>query len=147
MGIANGRNRYFGSYQNEFKMILAASAIILKDKKILLLQRSNYTDRYPEYWGCPGGRAEPNETAEQNVIREVKEECGLSFTPTQIIKIGTWNQKKYYRFLGNWCGTIKIQEKEVMDYGWFTYHQAKKLKLSFDYEEIIDSLHQNGNIE
>ncbi|MBL4939189.1 MAG: NUDIX hydrolase [Lutibacter sp.] len=53
-------------------MILAASGIILQNKKILLLQRSNYTENYPEFWGCPGGRAEKGETAEQNVIREVK---------------------------------------------------------------------------
>ena len=58
-------------------MILAASGILLKDKKILLLQRSNYTQNFPDHWGCPGGRAEPNETAEENVIREVKEECNL----------------------------------------------------------------------
>lgn len=128
-------------------MILAASGIILKNKKILLLQRSNYTENYAGYWGCPGGRAEQNETAEQNVIREVKEECGLTFIPTQIIKIGTWNNRKFYRFLGDWHGTIKIQEKEVSNYGWFTYKQAKKLPLSFDYEEIIDLLFHTHQIE
>ncbi|MFA5298550.1 MAG: NUDIX domain-containing protein [Lutibacter sp.] len=97
-------------------MILAASGIILKDKKILLLQRSNYTEKYPEYWGCPGGRAEEGETAEQNVIREVKEECNLDFVPTKIIKTGIWQDRKYYRFLGKWSGEIKIQELEVLDY-------------------------------
>ncbi len=121
-------------------MILAASGIILKDKKILLLQRSNYTKNYPEYWGCPGGRAEIGETAEQNVIREVKEECNLDFTPSEIIKTGIWQDRKYYRFLGNWSGEIKIQELEVLDYNWFTFNEASKLKLSFDYKEIIQLL-------
>ncbi|MDD3722157.1 MAG: NUDIX domain-containing protein [Lutibacter sp.] len=121
-------------------MILAASGIILKDKKILLLQRSNYTQNYPEYWGCPGGRAEIGETAEQNVIREVKEECNLDFTPTEIFKTGIWQDRKYYRFLGNWSGEIKIQELEVLDYNWFTFNEASKLKLSFDYKEIIQLL-------
>lgn len=121
-------------------MILAASGIILKDKKILLLQRSNYTENYPEYWGCPGGRAEEGETAEQNVIREVKEECNLDFTPTEIIKTGIWQDRYYYRFLGNWSGKIIIQEKEVMDYNWFTFEKAIKLNLAFDYKEIIQLL-------
>lgn len=121
-------------------MILAASGIILKDKKILLLQRSNYTVNYPEYWGCPGGRAEKGETAEQNVIREVKEECNLVFEPTEIIKTGIWQDRKYYRFLGNWSGEIIIQEKEVMDYNWFTFEKAIKLNLAFDYKEIIQLL-------
>ncbi|WP_111708097.1 NUDIX hydrolase [Lutibacter citreus] len=122
-------------------MILAASGIILQSNKILLLQRSNYTDRFPGFWGCPGGRAENGETAEENVIREVKEECNLNFSPTKIIKTGLWQERKYYRFLGNWTGEIKIQEEEVNDYNWFTYNQAVKLQLSFDYEEIIKILH------
>ena len=125
-------------------MILAASGIILQEKKILLLQRSNYTENYPGFWGCPGGRAEKDETAEQNVIREVKEECNLDFLPTSIIKTGIWQDRKYYRFLGNWSGQIKIQEEEVLDFNWFNYEKAIKLNLSFDYKEIIEILYKNN---
>jgi 8-oxo-dGTP pyrophosphatase MutT (NUDIX family) len=121
-------------------MVLSASGIILQQKKILLLKRANYTEMYPGFWGCPGGRAEKDETAEQNVIREVKEECNLDFKPTSIFKIGTWLDKKYYRFLGDWCGEIKIQEEEVTDYGWFTFEHTSKLQLAFDYKEIISIL-------
>lgn len=127
-------------------MVLAASGIILQDQKILLLQRSHYTENYPEYWGCPGGRAEIGETAEQNVIREVKEECNLDFTPTEIIKTGIWQDRKYYRFLGNWTGEIKIQELEVLDYNWFSFEEASKLNLSFDYREIIELLNKNRQL-
>lgn len=123
-------------------MVLAASGIILEDKKILLLQRSNYTKMYAGYWGCPGGRAEKGETAEQNVIREIKEECNLNFTPTTIIKTGIWQERNYYRFLGNWTGEIKIQEEEVSDYNWFSFDEAIKLQLSFDYQEIIELLRE-----
>ena len=125
-------------------MILAASGIILQNKKILLLQRSNYTENYPEFWGCPGGRAEKGETAEQNVIREVKEECNLDFTPTSVFKTGIWNDRNYYRFLGNWSGKIQTQELEVLDYNWFTYDEAINLKLSFDYKEVIQLLFKHN---
>ncbi|MDX1829922.1 MAG: NUDIX domain-containing protein [Lutibacter sp.] len=128
-------------------MILAASGIILQDKKILLLQRSNYTQNYPKFWGCPGGRAEIGETAEQNVIREVKEECNLDFSPTSILKTGVWQNRKYFRFLGNWTGEIKIQELEVLDYNWFTYNEALKLKLSFDYKDVLEILRQKELIK
>ncbi|WP_457618777.1 NUDIX hydrolase [Lutibacter sp.] len=123
-------------------MVLAASGIILQNKKILLLKRLNYTKNYPKHWGCPGGRAEEGETAEQNVIREVKEECNLDFTPTSILKKGVWQDRYYYRFLGNWTGKIKIQELEVLDYNWFSYKEAIKLKLSFDYKEVIELLYK-----
>jgi 8-oxo-dGTP diphosphatase len=122
-------------------MILAASGILLKNKKILLLQRSDYTQNFPDHWGCPGGRAEPNETAEENVIREVKEECNLDFVPTKILKTGIWQERKFYRFLGSWSGEIKIQEKEVVNFGWFSYEEAVQLNLSFDYKEIVDLLY------
>jgi len=123
-------------------MILVASGIIIQNKKILLLQRSNYTQNYPEFWGCPGGRAEKNETAEQNVIREVKEECNLDFIPTSILKTGIWQDRKYFRFLGNWSGEVKIQEEEVVTFDWFTFDKAIKLNLSFDYKNVIELLHK-----
>ena len=122
-------------------MVLAASGILLKGKKILLLQRSNYTLNFPGYWGCPGGKAEPSETAIQNVIREVKEECNLDFVPTEIIKTGIWQNRKFYRFLGTWSGQIILQEKEVVNFGWFSYEEAVQLQLSFDYKEIVELLH------
>ncbi len=121
-------------------MILASSGIILQEKKILLLQRSNYTKNYPEFWGCPGGRAEKGETAKQNVIREVKEECNLNFSPTSILKSGVWQDRNFYRFLGNWEGKIQIQELEVLTYDWFSYQEALKLNLSFDYREVLELL-------
>ncbi|SFS80457.1 NUDIX hydrolase [Lutibacter maritimus] len=127
-------------------MVLSASGIIIQRKKILLLQRSNYTQLYAGYWGCPGGRAEPGETAEQNVIREVKEECNLDFLPTEIIKTGDWQGRKFYRFLGKWTGNIKIQEEEVVDYNWFTFNETQKLQLAFDYKEIVDLLHYKSLI-
>lgn len=125
-------------------MVLAASGIILNQRKILLLQRSNYTENYPGFWGCPGGRALEGETAEQNVIREVKEESNLDFFPTQIIKTGIWQTRTFYRFLGNWEGEIRVQQEEVADYNWFNYQQAVKLDLSFDYREIIELLNRRN---
>jgi len=124
-------------------MILAASGIILKNKKILLLQRSYYTENYPGFWGCPSGRAEQGETAEQNVIREVKEECNLDFIPNTVFKSGIWKNRSYYRFLGEWTGEINIQEEEVLNYDWFKFNEAIKLDLSFDYKEVIELLNKN----
>lgn len=121
-------------------MLLAASGIILQRNKILLLQRTSYTKRYPNHWGCPGGKALPDETPEENAIREIKEECNLDFSPTEIFKIGHWEGKKFYRFLGNWQGDIKIQKEEVQNFKWCTYDEAIKMRISFDYFEVLDLL-------
>lgn len=50
-----------------------ASAIIINDKKQILLQRRTDNDK----WGLPGGCQEIGETFEETVIREVKEETNL----------------------------------------------------------------------
>ena len=50
-----------------------ASAIILNDKKQILLQRRVDNDK----WGLPGGCQEIGERFEETVIREVKEETNL----------------------------------------------------------------------
>ena len=127
-------------------MILAASGIILKNKKILLLKRSDYTENYPGSWGCPGGRAEAEETAEENVIREVKEECNLDFVPVSIFKSGIWKNRNYFRYLGTWSGEIKIQEQEVSSFGWFTYLEAKNLEFSFDYRDVLEMLKKANHL-
>ena len=95
-------------------------------------------------WDLPKGCIEKGETIKSAAIREVKEECNLDFTPTKIIKIGIWEEKKYYRFLGNWSGEIKIQETEVASYNWFSFSEANKLQLSFDYKEILEILYSQN---
>lgn len=54
-----------------------ASAIITKKNKILLIHRKKNGE---EYWVFPGGGVEDNETAQEAVIREVKEETNLNVT-------------------------------------------------------------------
>ena len=56
---------------------IRASAIIVKDGKILLIHRKN---RGREYWVFPGGGIENDDTGDETVVREIKEETGLTCT-------------------------------------------------------------------
>ena len=49
----------------------SCGAIIIKNKKVLLIQQTD------GFWGFPKGHVEQNETEEQTTIREVKEETNL----------------------------------------------------------------------
>ncbi|MFC1613244.1 NUDIX hydrolase [Patescibacteria group bacterium] len=57
---------------NELKKHFTASALIIKDNKVLLVYHKKLN-----VWLYPGGHIEDNETPDQTVIREVKEETGL----------------------------------------------------------------------
>jgi len=127
-------------------MVKASSGIIIDGKKVLLVKRSNYTKAFPGQWAFPGGRTEPDETPEHGVTREVKEETGLNFKPTKLFAKGKWEDRELYRFLGTWEGDVKIQQEELTDWNWFTYEDAVKLELAFDYREMIEKLHKEGFI-
>ncbi len=120
----------------------AASAIILQEKKILLVKRSEHTELFPNYWACPGGRIKGDETLEEAAIREVKEEVNLYFQPTKLFAQGQYQNRELYRYIGNWKGEVKLQEEELSDWNWFTYEEALKLNLAFDYRKIIEDLHR-----
>ncbi len=63
-------------------MIHVACAIIEKDQQILICQRSAH-QKLPLKWEFPGGKQELNETLEECLIREVKEEINLDIEINQ----------------------------------------------------------------
>lgn len=125
-------------------MILTASAAILDKGKVLLVRRNDDALLFPGNWAFPGGRAEENETPEQTVIREVREETNLVFTPLEIFMTGRFENRTMNRFLGHWSGKIVLQEEELSDFGWFTYDECMRLSLAFDYHHAINRLLELG---
>ena len=128
-------------------MVVGVSAIIIRDKKIFLTKRPDYFRDEPSSWCCPGGLQEEGETKEDTVIREVMEEVGLKFIPIKILSTYQWKDRDLYRYLGNVEeGEVKMQEEEVVEYGWFSYNEAKDLKFAFEYREVLEKLHKEGLI-
>lgn len=125
-------------------MEYTASAILIKNKKILLTKRSQSVSIFPGYWTLPGWRCEESETLEETVIREIHEEVGLKFTPTELFQTSVldyWKEKRRaHRFLGTYSGNICLQENECDGYAWFVYSEAITLPLAFDYRTVIELL-------
>ncbi len=69
---------------------LAASAIyIIFDNKLLLFQRDDIPEiPYPGTWDLVGGMQEQDETPEQALRREIKEE--VTYVPRNINYLGKW---------------------------------------------------------
>jgi 8-oxo-dGTP diphosphatase/A/G-specific adenine glycosylase len=66
------------------KRIDAAIAIIVRpaDRRVLICQRKD-DDSFGGYWEFPGGKQECDETLEQCLARELREELNISATPTE----------------------------------------------------------------
>lgn len=65
------------------------AAIIRKEGKILIAQRAR-DDECPLMWEFPGGKIEPGETAEECVVREIREELELD-----IAVLGVYARVRY----------------------------------------------------
>jgi 8-oxo-dGTP diphosphatase len=65
-------------------MIQVVCAVIIKDKNILIAQRSNEM-KMPLKWEFPGGKLEEEESEKQALIREIKEELNIEIPPVKKI--------------------------------------------------------------
>jgi 8-oxo-dGTP diphosphatase len=65
-------------------MIQVVCAIILKEKRILIAQRSEKM-KLPLKWEFPGGKLEEGENEKQSIVREIKEELNIEILPVNRI--------------------------------------------------------------
>lgn len=63
-------------------MAKAARAIIIENGKILLMHRDKYGS---QYYTLVGGRMNDGETLEQSLVREIKEETGLTVIRARLV--------------------------------------------------------------
>jgi ADP-ribose pyrophosphatase YjhB (NUDIX family) len=121
-----------------------ATAIIpFPPDKILLIKRR--TVPFRDYWALPGGRVDPEETVEQTIVREVKEETGLDVAI--VSKIGDYHEQgvqdgveyDYYPacFLVKTVGgEIKKQESEIEDIKLFSLNDIPEA-MAFEHAQMI----------
>ncbi|NOU61418.1 (deoxy)nucleoside triphosphate pyrophosphohydrolase [Marinifilum caeruleilacunae] len=94
------------------KAIPVCAAIIRKGDRILVAQR-NHHDELGLKWEFPGGKLEPNETAEECMVRELFEEFGI--------------QSKVKGFLGE--NTHDYGNKKVCLKAYFVEHLSGEFQI------------------
>ena len=111
----------------------SCGAIIFNEKNEVLVIKHN-----AGHWDFPKGHVEENETEIETAKREVKEETNLDieiignyrYKITYSPKEGVMKDVIYF-IARNTSNNVKIQEKEVSDYGWYNYSDALDI-LTFD---------------
>ena len=112
---------------------VSACAIIDSNDKILITSRE-HKDDFSNCWEFPGGKIEKNETPEECLIRELKEEINIDVSKKCIAPIG-FSSHKYEMFhivlmlyvTRKWEG--KLQANEKNSFKWVSYGELKKHKM------------------
>lgn len=120
----------------------AQKAVIEVDGRLLLVRKSMSDPYQPGKWELPGGRMEDNESIDDALIREVREEVGLQVRPGRPVAIWSWQQGDdasvltvvaVARFCTVISGSVGMESHEEDDHidgwGWFAPGAVMELDL------------------
>jgi 8-oxo-dGTP pyrophosphatase MutT (NUDIX family) len=127
--------------------VVIGGVIFNKEKKVLILQRSKDEDIFPEMWELPSGKREFLENSESCLMREMKEETGLSnfriimpfyVFEYQIEKPEEIRDTTQINFLLKLLGDEKIKlSPEHQNFAWISRDDVKKQQLSRPVKKAI----------
>jgi 8-oxo-dGTP diphosphatase len=110
---------------------LGVGGVVWHEGKVLLVQRSH--DPGKGMWTIPGGYVNQDEPIGDAITREILEETGIYAKPLSLIALRDRPSEKhdiYIIFLMDYIrGTLKAQEDEVSDLGFFALEEYQCLAL------------------
>ncbi len=102
--------------------LVSACALINEKGKVLINKRPEGKD-YAGYWEFPGGKVEENETPEDAIIRELKEEINIDVSAACLAPLSFTekNYEKYYVVVllyvcRKWEGHMKPMENQQIEW-------------------------------
>lgn len=110
-------------------------------ERVLVQKRVAWKETYPSHYDpCPGGVMGPNETFEENAVRELEEEMGIAIGsalapehPSFLFdfwfendRVRNWGRLLVVRFMGE-LSDLKLQEEEVESVAWMDFVELEGL--------------------
>lgn len=121
---------------NRMLLVPGTRIIIERDGKVLLQHRRDF-----DTWGVPGGAADPMESVEENIRREVKEETGL--TLLELVPFGLASKPEFETVTfpnGDQChffatlfvshefeGALRVDGEEGIALEWFSLEELPEM--------------------
>lgn len=129
------------------KAVPAAYLILKKDNKVLLGRRKN-TTYFDGWYGTPAGHIEAGELPIMAVIRETKEEIGISIDPKDVKQVHTMyrtahdetgDRADYFFNAEKWEGEPKIMEPDKCDdLQWFEINKLPENLVPHEKDAILN---------
>ncbi len=121
---------------------MAVKAFVVKDKKILLLKRSE-SESSPGVWSVPGGKLEPAENPFNGLRREVAEETALEIEILNPLRIHHFDMEgrviTLISFHCDYAGGEVTLNEEHDEFKWASIEEASK-KVPEYYVEDLNAL-------
>ena len=113
--------------------MIVVTAAIIEDKDRILIARREAGKHLAGYWEFPGGKIEKNETPEQCLIREIKEEFLVELEVKEFIGESVFNYpEKDVKLLGYRCiiknGVLSPQDHDKIE--WITFQEITNFKMA-----------------
>jgi len=108
------------------KSFTIVSGLILKNNKLLCIIQDK--DIYKDHIWVPSGHLEPNETPEEAVVREVKEETGLDVKVKKLIMRVEFNPMRGYFYFCDIIGGKLSTKGEIKKILWLSFDEILKSK-------------------
>jgi 8-oxo-dGTP diphosphatase len=130
---------FFTNQLNTWKMIDVCCAIILKDSKILAVQRGPESS-HPYLWEFPGGKIQAGETAEDCIVREIEEELSIQINVLYALEPVTFDYgNKQIRLIPFVCNIVsgEIVLSEHIAQKWSDFGERASINWSGADRELI----------
>jgi len=120
--------------KNKKEPRVVVAAIIKNGNKLLLTKETLESGR--ERWIFPGGGVNFEETLEEAVKREIKEELGMEIKVEKLLgfKEAIFPKVNYHTiiffFLAKPLGELSIKEKKILDARYFDFKEVENLDLT-----------------
>lgn len=129
-------------------MIDVVAAVIQNEEGKILIAQRNLKKSQGGLWEFPGGKIEPNETKEEAIIREIKEEMDIDIEAKKFIGQKVFNYPdKEINLIAIECKQIKgdIKSNEHEDIKWVNKNELRNFNFAPADKFIINAILENNN--
>jgi len=124
---------------------IVVAGVVIKDNKVLIIQRSENEESYPNLWELPSGKREPLESSESAIIREVKEETNLDVKVVRPLSVFEFSNEKpneirdttQINFLVEYIDGEEKLSTEHQNLAWITKDELKNYNVSKEVQKAI----------